>query len=133
MAATWRWFVQDYSGLKPTYGKVALPALSGVAKMCLDKWPEDRYLAGLWEWSLITDLAWTPLSPLSNTDLRRRPNAFRAPSWSWASIRQQVMFINVADDVDRICARVLRATTVLTGTDPTGEAASGSIVLAAPV
>ncbi|KAG4434257.1 hypothetical protein IFR05_010247 [Cadophora sp. M221] len=132
-ASSWRWFVQDYSGLQLTFEKDALVALSGVAKMCLKKRPGDRYLAGLWERSLIADLTWIPVSPLSNTDLRRRPASFRAPSWSWALIRRQVIFIHVTDDIDRICARILRATSVPSGIDPTGEVASGSIVLVAPV
>ncbi|KAK0124086.1 hypothetical protein ONS95_009071 [Cadophora gregata] len=128
-ADAWRSFVQDYSGLKHTFLKDVLPALSGVAKMYLERRPGDRYLAGLWEKSLIQDLAW---SPLCNPDRLPRPEVYRAPSWSWASITQQIMIFGIVD-TEAICARVLRAHTVLAGLDPTGEVLSGSIVLAAPV
>ncbi|PVH77380.1 HET-domain-containing protein [Cadophora sp. DSE1049] len=126
---TWQLLVQEYSGLRHTFHKDVLPALSGVAKMYLEKRPGDRYLAGLWEQTLVQDLAWTPLD---NPERQPRLNVYRAPSWSWASITQQVLFFATAN-TDAICARVLHANTVLAGLDPTGEVLSGSIVLVAPV
>ncbi len=125
---TWRDFVMTYTELNLTFQKDMLPALSGVAKLTSTMRPGDRYLAGLWEGSLIDDLAWY-------TDYMReskpRPEVYRAPSWSWASVTQSFRFSY--DHYNTLCARVIRATTTLAGIDPTGEVTSGSVVLMAPV
>ncbi|KIN07080.1 hypothetical protein OIDMADRAFT_150338 [Oidiodendron maius Zn] len=126
IATTWRNIVKQYSGLSLSFQKDMLPALSGLAKICLQMRPGDRYLAGLWEQSLIDDLAW---NPCYNLPTKPRPEVFRAPSWSWASVTESVMF---GESSDEIHARVVRASTILAGLDPTGEVRSGSIVLLAP-
>ncbi len=50
--------------------------------------PLGRYLAGLWEGRLRTHLAWYNDSTRLGYDppRSRRPNAYRAATWSWASI-----------------------------------------------
>ncbi|ROV90684.1 hypothetical protein VSDG_08286 [Cytospora chrysosperma] len=78
----WRTIVTTYSSCDLTKESDRLIAISGVAK----KFGEvigGRYLAGLWERGLHTDLMW--LSNASQGDAVR-PSDFFAPSWSWASI-----------------------------------------------
>jgi hypothetical protein len=131
VADAWRAIVGTYSDLSLTFPKDMLPALSGLAQMCMQMRPGDRYLAGLWYETLIEDLAW---NSCYNLPTRPRPEGFRAPSWSWASITQTVMFSYANERLDRgIHARVVRASTILAGSDPTGEVESGSIVLLALV
>ncbi|TFK48919.1 HET-domain-containing protein [Heliocybe sulcata] len=58
-----------------------LVALAGVAEQFHLVY-RDKYLAGLWQKTLLLDLLWSR----STTDKRPRPKRYRAPSWSWASI-----------------------------------------------
>jgi hypothetical protein len=110
VAETWRTIVDHYSKLSLTFPKDVLPALSGLAKMFLQMRPGDRYLAGLWEQSLIDDLAW---NSCYNMPTLPRPEVFRAPPWSWASVTQRVMFSDEIEELDTVYARVVRATTIL--------------------
>lgn len=80
--ASWRAIVTTYSSCDLTKESDRLIAISGVAK----KFREvigGRYLAGLWERGLHTDLMWR--SNASQGAAVRRSEFF-APSWSWASI-----------------------------------------------
>jgi hypothetical protein len=77
------------------YGKCTLtkesdvfPAISGIAK-AIAAATVDRYVAGLWEQDLHRGLLWSaPDSTSSKPDLRR----YRAPSWSWASLKTTCTF-----------------------------------------
>jgi len=122
--------VEEYSGLALTFEKDVLPALAGLALEFAGLRPGDRYLAGLWEKSLLNDLAWCrDLSVTTNP----RPVVYRAPSWSWASITQRVFFYSSLSEEEGARARVISANTTLAGPDARGEVEAGSIVLVAPV
>jgi hypothetical protein len=77
------------------YGKCALtkesdifPAISGIAKAIANA-TGDRYIAGLWKHDLHRGLLWSaPDSTSSKPGLRR----YRAPSWSWASLKATCTF-----------------------------------------
>jgi hypothetical protein len=77
------------------YGKCSLtkepdifPAISGIAKAIATA-TGDGYVAGLWQHDLHRGLMWTaPDSTLNKPDLRQ----YRAPSWSWASLRATCTF-----------------------------------------
>lgn len=71
--------IAAYSEASLTYGKDELIALSGMAKY-MRAILQDTYLAGHWQRYLFSQLLWTYEAP------GRRPNEYRAPSWSWASI-----------------------------------------------
>lgn len=78
----WRTIVTTYSSCNLTKESDRLIAISGVAK----KFREvigGRYLAGLWERGLHTDLMWRSNA---SQGAAARPSEFFAPSWSWASI-----------------------------------------------
>jgi hypothetical protein len=80
-AHTWQQCVDEYSGRALTISSDKLPALSGVAAVVNHDGAMGQYLAGLWSEHLIAGLAWSrPYYLLSS------PPAFRAPSWSWASV-----------------------------------------------
>lgn len=61
-------------------------AVAGIAQRMERPRSGDRYLAGLWEKSLLLDLLWEKES----WDSPSRPRIARYPSWSWASLDGQV-------------------------------------------
>lgn len=93
-----RWFwcqvVEAYTMRKLTFGHDKLPAIAGLApwyEHAQGREQQDnsnpagevRYLAGLWSDDLIWGLTWEKpykVPPLT------RPQEYRAPSWSWASL-----------------------------------------------
>lgn len=84
----WYLTVQDYSRLQLTFEKDKLPALAALAEHMQGLRVGDRYLAGIWEKTLLLDLLWfVPSHPQSG-----RPEALRAPTWSWPSARSEVMW-----------------------------------------
>lgn len=63
-----------------------LVALSGIAQS-MHGLPRCEYLAGLWSTGFPSHLLW-------RTDEATRPESYIAPSWSWASVKGQVSFID---------------------------------------
>jgi hypothetical protein len=73
-----------------------LAAISGLAKKMQQviryfTGEDDVYLAGLWKRNLAQDLLWQRQVEFFHTEpARGRPQEWRAPSWSWASINGPV-------------------------------------------
>ncbi|KXX78515.1 Heterokaryon incompatibility protein 6, OR allele [Madurella mycetomatis] len=125
----WRHIVFAFSGLELTLAKDKLPALSGVAKRTLRLRPaDDEYLAGLWRKTLLTDICWTGF----RNDLRR-PQAWRCPSWSWASVDGVVQGHFGLSGPRRTYSTIHHASVTLAGPDPMGEVTDGEIVLSGPM
>jgi hypothetical protein len=85
LQAEWPGIVEAYSTATLTYDKDKLIAISGIAKQMLEMWdgsPGD-YLAGLWRDNIHHQLLWRARG---STVSHLRPNYYRAPSWSWASL-----------------------------------------------
>lgn len=80
----WRSIVRDYTRRFLTWPNDKLPAIAGVAQV-YSQFFNCRYLAGLWENSLESELMWC-----SNRSDITRPLAQRAPSWSWASVDGEI-------------------------------------------
>ncbi|KAE9366547.1 HET-domain-containing protein [Stipitochalara longipes BDJ] len=104
----WNDVVSRYSHRALTYSSDKLVAISAVAKTYQEE-HQKTYLAGLWREDLPEDLLWhvPPYSSILRKHLerRRRLTAYRAPSWSWASVDGGVMFLN-RNDGDNIKALV---------------------------
>ncbi|KAF2177851.1 HET-domain-containing protein, partial [Zopfia rhizophila CBS 207.26] len=81
---SWRSIVRDYTRRFLTYPSDKLPAISGVAAE-YDKIFDGTYLAGLWQFALVSELMWS-----SNRSDITRPALQRAPSWSWASVDGEI-------------------------------------------
>ena len=79
----WRQIVRIYSDLNITLEKDKLPALSGLTRRAQES-KKDKYLVGLWSRTLVDDLCW------KSSSHEGRPQDWRAPSWSWASVNRQV-------------------------------------------
>ncbi|KAK0737990.1 heterokaryon incompatibility protein-domain-containing protein [Schizothecium vesticola] len=85
--ALWSAIIQGYAGRSLTQGTDKLVALSGVARRLQESW-NCRYVAGLWETSLVRWLCWSATE--STHVLPPRPSPYRAPTWSWASIDRAI-------------------------------------------
>lgn len=81
----WQKMVTKYTQLALTYSSDRLSALAGLA-MEMQPRRSGRYLAGLWEDTILSDLCWYSASPTSN---RSKCNV---PSWSWASVDSKVTY-----------------------------------------
>lgn len=70
-----------YSGKQLTLGSDRLQAIAGLARRIWQYNPKEwRYLAGLWNHSLLEGLLWVARTP-------GRINPYVAPTWSWASVQ----------------------------------------------
>ncbi|KAH8654707.1 heterokaryon incompatibility protein-domain-containing protein, partial [Ilyonectria robusta] len=85
----WRSTVEHYTRTELTYRKDIFPAISGVVKN-MKRYRSDRYLAGVWESSVVEDLAW-----LAVDRAKARPKEWNAPTWSWASVAVPVSYTNL--------------------------------------
>ncbi|PSN70694.1 HET-domain-containing protein, partial [Corynespora cassiicola Philippines] len=79
LAGQWHRFVEEYSRLRITVQSDVLPAIAGVAAI-LGKRTDAGYIAGLWKENLVWDMCWMTREP----EKAKRPNIYRAPSFSWA-------------------------------------------------
>jgi hypothetical protein len=79
----WKGIVETYTACQLTYTRDKLIALSGVANL-MEQALGDQYCAGLWRENLATQLFW--ISGSDRQQLCLRPDPYRAPSWSWASL-----------------------------------------------
>ena len=81
----WKDHVSEYSRRKLTRDDDKLPAFTGLAAE-FARSTGFRYLAGLWQETLLVDLLWHVSPPSRCSRLQTR----RAPSWSWASVEGYV-------------------------------------------
>ena len=98
----WYGLVEDYSSRYLTEETDKLPALAGLASSFHKEHSPGKYFAGLWSKHLPSALLWRTLSPYSGSQnqainplaafLPRRPQVYRAPSWSWASIDGEISY-----------------------------------------
>jgi hypothetical protein len=131
-AINWTDTVSAYSATSLTFPvKDKLVAIGGLARLCGSA---KDYLAGMWKSQLAQQLMWMPVQA------RGRSSAYIAPSWSWASMNEPVMFeesLQATSDVRPGCKEgfsssntlfsVLDAYTALHGPDPFGRVSGGFI------
>ncbi|KAH9921547.1 HET-domain-containing protein [Epithele typhae] len=96
---------------------------------------KSDYLAGVWADNVVDGLLW-----YKNSGTRqRRPDAYRAPSWSWASVDGRVMAQTVDDRLDgaakgtESCEVMACETTILTELLPLGEVIDGTLTVRAVI
>jgi hypothetical protein len=93
----WGRICEDYSRARLTYTSDKLIAFAGIAREFQSRFPNDIYIAGLWNGDLITGLLWKafalngwPAQANGSHELyadpyitAAMPPRYRAPSWSW--------------------------------------------------
>jgi hypothetical protein len=119
----WYGLVEQYTRCSLTMDEDKLVAISGIAKLVQRKL-EDDYLAGLWRRNLPKDLLWQVREDEVGA---QRPDRYRAPSWSWASVDGRILYQSSWTGQDRIT--VLNAQVSLRSEDLTGQVKAGEIRL----
>jgi hypothetical protein len=119
----WSELIVSYSPRALTNSSDKLPAISGLVDIIKAQTGDD-YLAGLWRSNLIEGLLWRTSKP------RYSIGAYRAPSWSWASVDGAVGTMNLGASTEDInewtdIATVLDCQVTLKGRNPFGEVSAG--------
>ncbi|KAJ3522989.1 hypothetical protein NM208_g12629 [Fusarium decemcellulare] len=97
----WKGMVAIYSSRNLTFPEDKLPAISALASQVFHISVENggepgKYLAGVWENDLHDQLLWLT-SLVESRDVRCIP--YLAPSWSWASVECNVVFLPLYIDL----------------------------------
>ncbi|KAI5923474.1 HET-domain-containing protein [Camillea tinctor] len=126
----WSKTVNIYSSCHLSFTDDKLIAVSGLAEDMRSKLkvlnPDyGDYIAGMWRVSLPRCLMWTVMGP------SERPTPYRAPSWSWASVKGVISFpkINTGD-----CLVSVDTVEIINkGDGVTGQVIGGLITLRGPL
>ncbi|KAJ4327168.1 hypothetical protein N0V84_002430 [Fusarium piperis] len=95
--ANWKSIVAEYSKKSLTYPDDRLPAIAGLAKIAQHGSPAD-YLYGIWMEQVAESLLWEHRGhSVDGKRVYTCQTKRRAPSWSWASVDGQIMFLAGAD------------------------------------
>jgi hypothetical protein len=127
--------VQPYSRLELTRWSDRLPALSGIATMISSRFPQEPYLAGIWQSDIVRGLQWyledVPAS------LSHAERALQAPSWSWASIRGAISYPRSSGSMlsgsNKTLMHLLSAHCDFKGSDKHGVCTRGVLRIEAPL
>ncbi|PSN64672.1 HET-domain-containing protein [Corynespora cassiicola Philippines] len=123
----WYRLVEEYSRRSLTFHKDKLPAISAIARKLQQNHPNSRYIAGLWQETLLEDLLWRAAHP--NSQLCTSDDS-KVPSWSWASISGEVKFIE--PQLFSI-AEIINKTFITEVFEMTGRTKEAKILLKAPL
>ncbi|KAH6889762.1 heterokaryon incompatibility protein-domain-containing protein, partial [Thelonectria olida] len=135
LRALWYAIVERYSRLMGnlTVESDAFPALAGLASR-ISGLLEDEYVAGLWRSNMVEGLLWARKN--ETPDNRPvRPKSWRAPSWSWASITDEISYKHnttsgwFRPELHEIYAAVEDVECVPTGSQRTGPISSAALTL----
>lgn len=144
----WNRVVGMYSKTELSFGKDKLPALSGIANR-MSETIGCRYIAGLWDWHLASQLLWkvqpvyyqTPSGVGRFVHSGKRPRdqvsgnrIYRAPSFSWASVDSHDSDSTTCGDVtDRDIMVTIESAVIAQSTeqrqDKFGQISGGHIAL----
>ncbi|KAF7861851.1 hypothetical protein EAF04_007733 [Stromatinia cepivora] len=121
----WHYAIQAYTSGNLTKASDKLVAISAIARE-IKPLVRSRYLAGLWEVNLVARLAW------NNFGRTSRSTVYRAPSWSWASIDGEILYLsgwNFGADVYCPLINILEVVTEIVSKDELGQVEGGHIKL----
>ncbi|KAH7126518.1 heterokaryon incompatibility protein-domain-containing protein [Dactylonectria estremocensis] len=131
----WKVLVMEYSKRELTYESDRLPAISSVAAHFSKSIP-GRYLAGVWEHWLFSDMVWKASWGFENTMPLTPKDSSEMPSWSWGSVTGQVHFaLEACVESDKLSAlKLIDADCSPSGGNPYGQTQkNASILVEAPV
>lgn len=123
----WCSIVNAYSTAELTNDSDKLIVIAGAAEAMQERLC-DRYVAGLWEGNLLTELLWS--APEAN---KPRPNPCIAPTWSWlstnSSVRLTTLPVHEPQHIRKHLATVVStAVDLLDPSYPTGNIHPGAML-----
>lgn len=121
----WYDLVEQYTRQSLSIQSDIFPALQGISKR-FQRHRNSIFLAGLWESSIINDLLWR--SNCVDEQKRTRPEQWRAPSWSWASVLGPVDWLTRGHVFTEL-ATYIKGTTARASAESYGEITFGMITL----
>ncbi|PBK87531.1 HET-domain-containing protein [Armillaria gallica] len=125
LGGAWTRILELYSVGFTTKQRDRLIALSGIAKQFQSFWPCGRYMAGIWDHHLLNDLLWC----YEDAVPKSRPDHYRAPSWSWASIDGPIQMFAWPKDARFLYSVIQWDVTVKRQDNPYGEVEEGYLTL----
>ncbi|EXK86501.1 hypothetical protein FOQG_09769 [Fusarium oxysporum f. sp. raphani 54005] len=132
--STWYSMIAGYSARNLTVQQDRFPAISALARSFAERFPDQRYLAGLWESNIHMGLLWTCPAWMEFDKFRDLVSKkYTAPSWSWAHRPLQVSWI-LSGDEHPTSELVIRETEVISEKhNPYGRVSKGSLFLTAKI
>ncbi|KAL7628300.1 hypothetical protein AAE478_002500 [Parahypoxylon ruwenzoriense] len=125
----WDNIVHNYTGRMVTQSEDKLVALAGVASRFSARWKKGEYLAGLWLDNLQHDLMWR----VADGAQLPRPEEYRAPSWSWASVEGPVEDAKLHPHQTSLYGFVNYGLTLASDILPFGGVTAGYLTITAPL
>ncbi|KAI1212505.1 HET-domain-containing protein [Annulohypoxylon truncatum] len=125
----WYEIARTYTTCDLTVSSDKLVALSGIAKDMKRRLTtlgcrDTKYLAGMWSQDLPYALMW------SLNEFGRRPESYRAPSWSWAAVDgSSLMPFYGRTDLEALVSVTSARTTLENDEDETGKVRGGMLTL----
>lgn len=123
----WYRVLKDYT--KREFGIISdrLPGIGGIAAE-ISRITGSRYAAGLWEQNILHDLMWFA----KTVEWASRPETWRAPTWSWASVECPISYSEVTDDVVPLAKVDSYKIVPADNETPFGEVKEGTIEVTGP-
>ncbi|EXM16258.1 hypothetical protein FOTG_15456 [Fusarium oxysporum f. sp. vasinfectum 25433] len=132
--STWYSIIAGYSARNLTVQQDRFPAISALARSFAERFPDQRYLAGLWESNIHMGLLWACPAWMEFDKFRDLVSKkYTALSWSWAHRPLQVSWI-LSGDEHPTSELVIRETEVISEKhNPYGRVSKGSLFLTAKI
>ncbi|KAJ9415601.1 heterokaryon incompatibility protein-domain-containing protein [Fusarium oxysporum] len=132
--STWYSMIAGYSARNLTVQQDRFPAISALARSFAERFPDQRYLAGLLESNIHMGLLWTCPAWIEFDKFRDLVSKkYTAPSWSWAHRPLQVSWI-LSGDEHPTSELVIRETEVISEKhNPYGRVSKGRLLLIAKI
>lgn len=123
----WAKVLREYTRRSITVSTDKFHAIGAIAER-FHQFRKSRYLAGLWEDTILLDLLWTTVTDAGST----RPKEYRAPSWSWAALNNEVKVYAMLHFRDvQFCGAASCEVELKAAALPFGEVVSGQMILQA--
>jgi hypothetical protein len=124
---TWRFVVEDYTKRKLSLDSDRLLAVGGIARE-ISHMTGIEYMAGLWKNNVLHDLMWHARA----REWLTRPVAWRAPSWSWASVDCPILYNAITQDATPLAQVLSCNVTPATGNSVFEQVTSGTVEIRGP-
>lgn len=135
----WGLVVENYSSRNLTHSEDKLAALAGLAEKFHHASGGElgKYVAGLWEADLPQQLLWrrrNPFNRYQKAAKNERPEEWRAPTWSWASLDGNIDYTLNALGVKRFDRAVVMSVDAPPASEENvfGKVTSGQLTIRGP-